>query len=167
MSESITVDVSEWVEFAKTLDKAERILGKRVRAAMLGALGVIQEWITSETPVNFGTLRGSFGIDLRGQGINLTGETVTGLLYGLPVETGRKPGRMPPPDAIALWAKRKLGLSGDELIAASWAIARAIGRRGTKGAYMVEQAYQRAVRGNEIERIFEYELDQFLKELAK
>ena len=167
MSDAITIDVSEWEAFARDLNGAKPKLEKRIKAAMLGSLNLIQEWITSETPVNYGTLRGSFGIDLRGTGTNLQGETVTGLLYGLPVETGRKAGRMPPVSAIALWAKRKLGLSGDELTAASWGIARAIARRGTKGAHMVEQAYQRAVQGKEIDAIFEYELDQFLKELAR
>lgn len=167
MSETITVDVSEWVEFARVLDGSKPMLAKRIKAAMLGALGLIQDWITTETPVNTGVLRGSFGIDLRGQSTNLSGETVTGLLYGLPVETGRAAGRMPPVDAIALWAKRKLGLGGDELVAASWGIARAIAARGTKGAFMVEQAYQRAIQGKEIDQIFEAELEQFLKELAK
>lgn len=166
MSE-ITVDVSEWEEFARDLAGARPKLEKHLRAGMLGALSLIQEWITEKTPVNTGILRGSFGIDIRGTGTNLHGETVTSLLYGLPAETGRAAGRMPPPDAIAIWAKRKLGLGGDELIAASWAIARHIARHGTKGAFMVEQAYQRAVQGNEIDKIFEYELEQFLKELAR
>lgn len=54
--------------------------------------------------------------------------------YGAVVERGRRPGsRFPPPDAIQLWAMRKLGLSEAEAKSAAFAIARKIARQGIKG----------------------------------
>jgi enoyl-CoA hydratase/carnithine racemase len=88
-------------------------------------------------------------------------------VYGLPVEFGRKAGRMPPVDAIRLWVVRKLQITGDEADKAAWAIARHIGARGTEGAYMVTQAYNRAIGGNEIANIWSYELERFIEELTK
>lgn len=48
------------------------------------------------------------------------------------VERGRQPGRMPPPDAIALWAQRALGIPADDAKSAGWAIAVSIAREGVE-----------------------------------
>lgn len=52
----------------------------------------------------------------------------SGAPYGLVVEVGRKPGKQPPIVPIKKWARIKLGNEG-----AAFAIARKIGRSGTKG----------------------------------
>lgn len=163
----ITVDASEWLRFADRVDGARPLLGRHMTAAMDSSLDLVIEWMAEETPVNTGALRGSWTKDIFGIPMNLHGIAMTPLAYGLPVETGRKPGTMPPVDAIKLWAKRKLNLSGDELDMAAWAIARHIGAHGTEGAFMVEKAYNRAKGGDEIERIWAAELDEFLKELTR
>ena len=49
MSETVRVDVSDWEAFARTLAGAKPILDKRLKAAMIGALDLIEEWIASET----------------------------------------------------------------------------------------------------------------------
>ena len=54
------------------------------------------------------------------------------------VEHGRAPGRMPPIGPIELWLRRKAGVTDRS---AAFLVARAIGRRGTKGARMFEQGY--------------------------
>ena len=163
---AIEVDTSAIDEFVDDLGQVPESLGRHLHNAMDGTLDLLIDWTSAETPVNYGLLRGSWTKEISGEAVNLTGEMFTPLIYGWPVEQGRRPGKMPPVDAIKIWARRKLGLSGEELDQAAFLIARAIGKRGTEGAHMVEQAYNRARSGPEIERIWGYEIEQFLEELA-
>jgi len=168
MSQEITVDLTEWYKFATLLDqKSADLLEKHMHNAMDGSLNWLLDRITAETPVNFGTLRASFAKEIHGTAYDMTGIVGTSLVYGLPVEMGRKPGRMPPVDAIKLWVVRKLGIKGQDADRVAYAIAYSIGKKGTKGAFMVQQAYDQAVSGPEIERIWADELDKFLQELAR
>ena len=168
MAREITVDLSEWNEFALVLSRESAdLLDKHMHNAMDGSLDWLLEQITTRTPVNFGTLRASFGKEIHGTSFDLVGEVATPLVYGMPVEMGRSAGKLPPVDAIKLWATRKLGLSGKEADQAAWAIAYHLKTHATPGAHMVEQAYQQAVSGPEIDRIWGYELEQFLEELAR
>ena len=74
-----------------------------------------------EMPSLFGGMPSLFG------GSRLVGARVVAHAhYSLFVETGRRPGKMPPPDALAGWARRH-GLGGLEFV-----IARAIGKRGIR-----------------------------------
>lgn len=59
------------------------------------------------------------------------------------VETGRSPGKMPPVAALELWVARKLGAENVHQVA--FLVARAIGRRGTKGARMFAIGHVKAV----------------------
>jgi hypothetical protein len=179
MADDITIDVSEWVRWAATLDRdTKRLIDKHMRNAMDGSLDWLLERITlkhmgqpfGKNPahgVNFGTLRGSFSKEIHGSSYNMMGSAATTLLYGMPVELGRSAGKMPPVDAIKLWVVRKLGISGKEADKAAWAIAYSIGKKGTEGVHMVQKTYDDAVSGPEITRIWEYELEQFLRELAR
>lgn len=168
MVDDITVDLTEWDRFATLLDRdSVRLLDKHMHNAMDGSLNWLLENITAETPVNFGLLRASFGTEVHGTPFDMTGIVGTSLIYGLPVEMGRKPGRMPPVAPIKLWVTRKLGIKGKAADQAAYAIAWSIGKKGTKGAFMVEQAYDKAVSGPEIERIWADELEKFLEDLAK
>lgn len=54
--------------------------------------------------------------------------------YAWYVHEGRKPGKMPPIDAVESWAKRK-GID-------PFLVARAIGRKGTKGKKFMDIAYR-------------------------
>ena len=164
---SIRVDTSALEAFAGTMERAPELWLPHARNAMDGSLDLILGWIVQETPVNQGLLRGSFAKDIFGQEADLHGEIVTAIVYGWPVELGQEPGKVRNVSAIKLWAKRQLGLSGKALDSAAWAIAIAIGKRGTDGALMVEQAFQRARTGDELERIWAFELELFLEELAK
>lgn len=60
-------------------------------------------------------------------------------LYAPMVETGRRPGRPPPSDALAYWAMRQLGVSAGEARTVGYLIARKIGRVGTKGQFPVKK----------------------------
>jgi len=168
MTDEITIDLTEWNQFATLLDrKSADLLDKHMHNAMDGSLDWLLEQITAETPVNFGTLRASFAKEIHGTSYDLVGIVGTPLVYGLPVELGRKPGKMPPIAPIKLWVVRKLGVKGPEADKVAYAIAWTIGKKGTTGAHMVEQAYDKAVSGPEIEQIWADELDKFLQELAR
>lgn len=160
----ITVDASEWEEFAVTLEDTS-LLEKHMHNAMDATLDALIEMITAETPVNTGLLKGSFTKDIRGQAMDLTGIVATPLIYGWPVEEGRDPGTWPNEAAITLWAKRRYGLSGDKLEMAVWFIRKKIFERGTTGAFMVDQAFKR-MQGRMLENIWDAELEAFLKALA-
>jgi len=163
----ISVNVAQLEAFGEQMARATELWQPHAENAMDGSLDLILDWIVANTPVNLGLLRGSFAKDIYGQEADLHGEVVTPLLYGWPVEIGQEPGKVRNVAAIKLWAKRKLGLSGKQLDSAAWAIAIAIGKKGTDGALMVEQAFQRARNGSELDAIWGYEIEQFLKELAK
>lgn len=168
MSDDFTIelDLDGWEPFLDDLEAAPELLAKHMRNAMDASLDLLIYWTSAETPVNLGLLRGSWTKEITGERAALTGEMFTPLIYGWPVERGRRPGKRPPVEAIKMWARRKLGLTGKELDQAAFLIARAIGRRGTEGAAMVYQAFQRAITGSELSRVWEHELDAFLQELA-
>ena len=61
--------------------------------------------------------------------------------YAMPVEFGRRKGaRMPPPNALRGWARRK---GGNPNLA--FVVARAIARRGIKGRFFMKAAHQAIV----------------------
>lgn len=78
--------------------------------------------------------------------VQVTGDQVTGILgtpqeHGAPVEYGTKP-HFPPTEPIRYWVRKVLGLQGKEARTAAFLIARAISRRGTKGAAMFEKGFE-------------------------
>jgi hypothetical protein len=91
--------------------------------------------VIAATPVGATShLRQSITHQISGSGIAIEGRVFSTDLpiKVVSVEGGRKPGKMPPRGPIELWVARKLG--GDARVA--FLVARAIGRRGTKGQFM-------------------------------
>jgi hypothetical protein len=82
--------------------------------------------------VNEGTFVASLGTEVRGTPTNFRGILTPAARHGYWVEHGRKPGKMPPQDAIELWVRRKLGISNDrDVQSVAYLVRRAIGARGT------------------------------------
>ena len=145
------IDMREIVGFAKVLEMAPGMVAEEQRLAMQKSLDVLERTIVPRTPVGVsGNLRGSIATEVRGTPANLQGEIFTPLIYGLPVEHGRRPGKQPPTAAIELWVVRKLGIpSGREARSAAFAIARAIAAGQTKhqlkgGSKMFEEGFDAA-----------------------
>jgi hypothetical protein len=138
------IDASEINELIKQFPEYADIVLDETEIAMISSLFMFQELIQAKTPVNFGTLRQSFIPSKplqRGQSI--TGNVSTSLAYGIVMERGRTPGsKMPPVNAIELWVRRKLGITGDESRGAAFVIARSIAKKGIKGVFMVENAFE-------------------------
>jgi hypothetical protein len=111
---------------------------RAVSDAILQTAFNIQREAKMRAPVDTGRLRSSIivypirgflgapDLDLFRGGRVVGARVVAHAHYSLFVETGRHPGKMPPPDALAGWARRH-GLAGLEFV-----IARAIGRRGIR-----------------------------------
>ena len=135
-SVEIELDTSEIEALIREIPGFNFTIFAEMRKGMKEALDVLHAEITGRTPVNTGALRQSIQPVIRGRAPSFVGEVGTPLVYGWPVERGRKPGKMPPIDAIELWVNRKLGLEGSEARGVAYLIARTIGRRGTRGEAM-------------------------------
>ena len=139
------------------------------KKAELKSLFMFQELIQGNTPVGVsGNLRQSFTVSqpiMRGQ--SLQGEVATQLLYGIVIERGRRPnqpisadGR----DAIELWVRRKLGIT-ENSEGVAFVIARSIARKGFKGRYMVQTAFEDGT-PNAI-KLFDNATQEAVKEIEK
>jgi hypothetical protein len=139
-------DLSEIETFIKDLSAIPALTERENEVAMVKSLAVTHGEIAGLTPVNIGNLRGSELTSIQGEPINLTGNVYTDAIYGWSVEEGRKPGSMPPVevDGLEYWVRRKLGITDDSARQVAFVIARAIGRRGTKGVMMFDQGLNRA-----------------------
>jgi hypothetical protein len=123
---TITVEI-------KGLDKLLRksdgryLLGGPLRDAF-EAVGLTIEGAAKErAPVDRGQLRAGIGHQVdRGIVPQWVEIGTRNIPYARPVHDGRRPGSMPPVQAIAAWVARK-GIDADPFV-----IARAIGRHGTK-----------------------------------
>lgn len=123
----------------------EARLGEALRVGMArGALRLEAE-VKTRTPVDLGTARNSVHTTLPyGHGMDLTAEVGSGLEYIAPLETGRRPGRRPPAEALRPWVERNLGLRGTAAGQAAFLLARKIGLKGTDGAHMFEEGLKAA-----------------------
>jgi hypothetical protein len=122
------------------------IVEQESRAGLNAGTLMLQAAIIPYTPVGVtGALRQGVQTSLLGSGANLTGRVFNPLPSAPAVETGRKPGKQPPTGSLLLWVRRKLGVS-DEKAARSVAflVARRIGQRGTKGAFMFGKGFKMA-----------------------
>ena len=85
-------------------------------------------------PRDTGALKRSIHSDAR----PMSARIFSNKAYAVPVEFGRRKGaRMPPPNALRGWARRKLGNPN-----LAFVVARAIARRGIKGRFFMKAAHQ-------------------------
>lgn len=127
--------------FQRMAQRAPDIGGRLLAQAMSAAVQLVRSEVVQRTPVGVtGLLRSSISARIEGQPLtSLRGIIATPSFYAPPVEYGRRPGRMPPPAALRLWAQRVLG---DASLA--FVVARAIGRRGTRGRFMFREGFRAA-----------------------
>lgn len=131
----------------KELGPALRKLGRRMDAAVVLALRKTARWGASQAvrvsattvprPRATGTFERSFVVTRLRDGAVLSNSA----RHAVFVEVGRRPGRMPPIAAILEWmiAKRLARAKGASSQALAFMIARKIGRRGTKGRYVMRK----------------------------
>lgn len=158
---SYTIDTSEIDRFVERFPRSGPAIAEReLRTATIDALEYTVGQVADRTPVNTGILRASIYSEIVGVHVDLArGIDVEGVVSSsdyepkvLAVEFGRKPGKMPPVEAIALWARRR-GLAGTysiktkkrigskaqqgkEELDAAWGFAKHIAVHGTKANRM-------------------------------
>ena len=121
-------------------------ISKDVRISKLTeALNLLEREIKKKTPYGAGPihLRDTIHEKVRASGKKVIGIIGTPLQHGEPVELGTKP-HFPPTGPIQFWVERKLGIAGKEAKGMAFLIARAISKRGTKGAKMFEEGFEEA-----------------------
>jgi hypothetical protein len=112
------------------------------RAVNVAEAAIVQRWPVGAT----GLSRQAWGTAVE-RGVNAVKGTISNPLdYALFVEKGRGPGKPPPIAPIELWVRRVLAIPEPESRRVAFLVARAIGRRGTKGAAAVEKGIA-AVKG--------------------
>lgn len=111
------------------------------------------------TPVNFGILSGAMQWKLESGPPQVRAQIFAGPpadVYAAPVEFGTKP-HFPPITALLPWVKHKLGIVDEkEAKSVAFAIAQSIAKRGTKGAFMFQKAFDQV--SGEAVAIFEKNL---------
>ena len=136
---SIKVDLKELEALAKRYPEASE---KARRGRLAEALLLLEREVKRLTPEGAGPihLRDTIfqKVEMRGEGA--WGMVGTPAIYGESVEYGTRP-HFPPLAPIRFWVEKKLGLSGKEAKSAAFCIARAISKRGTKGAHMFNKAF--------------------------
>ena len=150
----LDIDLSGFEETQANIAGFPADLELSLTVAMNKSLALLESQVVSrmgvgahKRGVNTGTLRDSINYQFVSPFPNLIGKVgvgVAGQRYGIFVEYGRAPGKMPPVDAIRLWAVRKLGLSGKEADSAAWGIAKHIAKEGTEGLHMFKEGFEAA-----------------------
>lgn len=132
------------MKFEITVAKTEEAIKKlrtveteidNVSATLYDELEAIANWLTGEvqrrTPSSgASTLRDSIQ-PVMTRGVSIQALISTPLVYGVPIEFGRKPGSKPPPyKALLPWVKRKFGVDDEEAVGIAIATAKNIGKWG-------------------------------------
>jgi hypothetical protein len=138
-SAKIVVDLKALEDLTRRYPEAS---AKARRSRLTEALLLLEAAVKRLTPEGAGPIHIR---DTIFQEVNLRGEALAGILgtpaiYGEAVEYGTKP-HFPPIKPILFWVEKKLGLSGKEAKSAAFCIARAISKRGTKGAEMFSKGF--------------------------
>lgn len=140
----------------KDFEARLRVAGSR---AMRNAVLFLEGEVAKRTPVGVsGQLRQGIRGVVRNPTLGVVGATGPGAFYADIREFGRRPGKMPPPAALENWirltARGRVFLNAiaakynlppqRALKAAAFLKARAIGRRGYRGAFMFQKAEKAA-----------------------
>jgi hypothetical protein len=141
----------------------ERVLTARLTQAQM----LLYREVVERTPVGIGGgggLRGSIQAPAPARAAGrLTASVGTALSYAAAVESGSKP-HMPPIAPLEAWVRQKLGVKDDEVEGVAQRIAWKIKHRGTKGAFMFQNAL--AANQAQIERILAGAAQDVAKALA-
>lgn len=129
------------------LPDADSVSRPSLYGAMAQTVLLLEREVKLRTPIGAsaaarGSIAGEVRGALAGRG-QIVGVVGSPLSYIPVIERGRRPGKMPPPDALELWVRRKLKVQNvEEAKGIAFAISRKIAARGTEGAFMFERALE-------------------------
>lgn len=156
------LSLKDWTKWAKKLPASfEGAVARGLAVGGQRAVLLLQTATSVADAVDTGNYRRGWKYELSAKppGVRFFNSTP----YSGIIEEGRRPGaRQPPVKAIEPWVRRRLGVSGDEVRSVAFAVARAIGIKGTKGKFILKKNEP------EIARILTAEVELSLqKELAR
>jgi len=141
----------EWQQFDQRLQRTPEQMSQDMRRTITQSLLWIEADARAMAPHDTRRMAGSIVSRVTGLYPNLVGQVGPSTRYGYFVEFGRRPGRMPPADALIGWVRRhwhpisarRRGISESTLRSQAFVLARAIGRRGTRAQPFLGPAFQR------------------------
>ena len=154
----------EWRDFENRLNRYPQVTEANLRRALAAGLLMIEADAKQNVRQDTRRLAGSINHRIDGAYPNLIGRVGPSVNYGAFVEFGRRPGRMPPVDALMGWVRRHWnaassrpvpagtlrprraagrGVTQDQIRGRAFALARAIGRRGIPPRPYLVPAYRR------------------------
>lgn len=128
------------------------IVEARFKPAMTRSLIHMRNHTIPFVPVFTGRLQDSL-TDARSTTVQVTapmsvvgrfGSTLRDEIYPVIMEFGRKPGKMPPPQALERWVHIKLGVPVEDAPGVAFQVARRIGARGIKGKKFMARGWKAA-----------------------
>lgn len=153
MTAPLTIEIKGLDRILRTVRDEPRLIVAPLRSAMEDLSLLAQREAIANAPRDTAGLQRSIMREVK----PMMARVYTNLQYAPVMEYGRRPGgRMPPPEALAGWARRH-GFPQEAL----FVLARAIARRGIKGRFFFRKAHDAVERAlpariqqlaNEIER---------------
>lgn len=155
-----TIDTSQLEKFRETLQRSPERLRNAIQRAGVESAKTLEHHLRRQAPKFMGELSNSIegSCDMRGG--NAEAIASSSVPYALIVDTGRKPGKMPPEEPIRRWVELKLFKRGGfmrkklaaqgrkrartgerqrEINSLVYLIRRKIGREGTKPTHYIDK----------------------------
>lgn len=129
--------------FQARLAAMPQVTEREIRRAMQASLLLVEADAKRGAPHDTRRLAGSITSQIVGAFPNLDARIGPSVLYGAPVEFGRRPGKQPPVDALMGWVRRHGGGTPRQIRVRAFLLARAIGRRGTQPQPYMQPALEK------------------------
>jgi HK97 gp10 family phage protein len=147
----IAISSDDMRRIQEQLNRSPEVISRRLNAYLLNVAIDMQRDAIKEAPVDTANLQNNINIKREDLRYTITPEAQ----YAIFAHDGRKPGKMPPIEAVESWANRRG--------ANPYMVARAIGRKGTKGKKFMEIAFDN--NKNKAEREGRIMLDRIVAEI--
>jgi hypothetical protein len=158
----LSIDLGpEWQTFASRLSRTPQQLERDIRRTLTASLQMIERDARANAPQDTRRLHSSINHQITGSFPRLLGEVGPSVRYGMAVEFGRAPGRMPPVNALIGWVRRHWSPDRSRPVAAgrrrygawqragesalrsqAFLLARAIARRGVQAQPFMGPAFR-------------------------
>ena len=171
MTDNLEVKVEGLEELQAAFARAPETAAKHTKTAMLKSVKDIESaWKHGEIPRGAtGGYAHSIFSKVERSGPNIIGRVGSNIKkpypYPLVIEYGRKAGKMPPPKALERWVHLVLKVPTDKAKGVAFLVARAIGKRGIKGKFLLTKAYDKSF--SKVIANFNKALDNIIKEIGK
>lgn len=163
------IEIKGMDEQLRRLGQFEQVASRHLTTAMNQSVLTLVAEVRPLVPVGVSArLRNSIASEVRNEGrlsiVGVVGSTLKDEVYPAVMEFGRKPGRMPPPDALERWVHLKLRVPAEEARGVAFLVARKIGAHGIKGKFFMKHGWEKA--RPRVLHYFEQALERIAHDLA-